>query len=37
MKGYIFVTEKGYESPKDLAHWIQLCLDFNPLAKKSKK
>lgn len=37
MKGFVFVTEKGCDTPKKLAHWLQLCLDFNPLAKKSKK
>jgi TfoX N-terminal domain len=37
MKGYVFVTEEGYQSPKDLKYWLQLCLDYNPLAKKSKK
>lgn len=37
MKGYVYVTENGYHSTKDLAYYIQLCLDFNPLAKKSKK
>ncbi|HLP64885.1 TfoX/Sxy family protein [Flavobacterium sp.] len=37
MKGYVYVTENGIKSPKDLEHWLQLCLDFNPLAKKSKK
>lgn len=37
MKGYVFVTEAGHKSQKDLNHWLQLCLDFNPLAKASKK
>lgn len=37
MKGYVYVTQNGYLSTKDLSHWIQLCLNFNPLAKKSKK
>ena len=37
MKGYVYVTENGFRTKKDLEHWIQLCLDFNPLAKKSKK
>ncbi|MGH2665939.1 TfoX/Sxy family protein [Flavobacterium sp.] len=37
MKGYIFVTEEGHKSNKDLSYWIQLCLDFNPFAKSSKK
>jgi len=37
MKGYVFITEEGIDSDKDLESWIQLCLDFNPMAKRSKK
>lgn len=37
MKGYVFVTPDGFDSDEDLAYWIQLCVDFNPLAKASKK
>lgn len=37
MKGYVFVTENGMLDDRNLAYWLQLCLDFNPLAKKSKK
>jgi hypothetical protein len=37
MKGYVFVTPDGFDLDKDLDHWIQLSLDFNPLAKASKK
>lgn len=37
MKGFVFVTEDGIRNRKDLEYWIQLCLHFNPLAKKSKK
>lgn len=37
MKGYLFITSNGLDSDSDLEHWIQLCLDFNPLAKSSKK
>ena len=37
MKGYVFVLEAGFRSKKDLSHWLQLCLDYNPDAKKSKK
>ena len=37
MKGYVFVTPEGFDSEADLKYWIQLCLDFNPLAKASKK
>lgn len=37
MKGYLYVLESGFSTNTDLAYWLQLCLDFNPLAKKSKK
>ncbi len=37
MKGYVFITEEGIDADKDLESWIQMCLDFNPLAKSSKK
>jgi TfoX N-terminal domain len=37
MKGFVFVNEEGIRNRKDLENWVQLCLDFNPLAKKSKK
>jgi len=37
MKGYLFVSAEGIDLEKDLEKWVQLCLDFNPLAKSSKK
>ncbi len=37
MKGYVHVQEDGLDLDADLDYWIQLCLDFNPLAKSSKK
>lgn len=37
MKGFVFIESMGFESDHDLHHWLQLCLDFNPLAKKSAK
>ncbi len=37
MKGYVFVTPDGFDLDDDLEFWIQLCLDFNPLAKSSKR
>lgn len=37
MKGYVFITPEGFDMDDDLDYWIQLCLDFNPLAKSSKK
>lgn len=35
MKGYVYVTENGHRTKKDLSYWLQLCLDYNPTAKKS--
>lgn len=37
MKGYVFLTEDAYDLEVDLQYWLQLALDFNPLAKASKK
>ena len=37
MKGYVFLEPEAIDMEDDLAYWIQLCLDFNPLAKASKK
>ena len=37
MRGYVFVTPDGFDLDEDLEYWIQLALDFNPLAKASKK
>lgn len=37
MKGYVFVDPLGIDSEDELEYWVQLCLDFNPLAKASKK
>ena len=37
MKGYIYVNEAGFRNTASLNHWLQLCLDYNPLAKASKK
>ena len=28
MKGYIFITPKGFDLEEDLSYWIQLTLDF---------
>lgn len=36
MKGYIFVTPDGFDTDDDLSYWLDLCLEFNPLAKASK-
>jgi TfoX/Sxy family transcriptional regulator of competence genes len=37
MKGYILVEHSGMKSRQDFDYWINLCLDFNPIAKSSKK
>lgn len=37
MKGYVFVEPEGIDTDRDLENWVQLCLDFNPRAKASKK
>lgn len=37
MRGFVFVTPDGYDMDDQLSYWIQLCLDFNPFAKASKK
>lgn len=37
MKGYVFISPEGTDMDTDLAYWIQLALDYNPLAKSSKK
>lgn len=37
MKGYVFVQAESVDFDEDLEYWLQLCLDFNPLAKSSKK
>lgn len=37
MKGYVFVSEEGMKTKKDFEYWIGICLEFNKLAKSSKK
>ncbi|WP_405562715.1 TfoX/Sxy family protein [Polaribacter sp. Asnod6-C07] len=37
MKGYVFLSVDAYDLEVDLHYWLQLALDFNPLAKASKK
>jgi hypothetical protein len=36
-KDLIFVSVEGFRSPKDFDLWIKLALDFNPIAKATKK
>ncbi|WP_282073475.1 TfoX/Sxy family protein [Polaribacter atrinae] len=37
MKGFVFLSDEAIDLDKDLNYWLQLALDFNPLAKASKK
>ena len=37
MKGYIMVDETGMKAKKDFDYFIDLCLNFNKVAKSSKK
>lgn len=37
MKDYVYVEETGFDNPKKLQYWVELCLAFNPEAKASKK
>lgn len=37
MNGYVYVEGDGFKDKSGLDYWLQLCLDFNPFAKASKK
>ncbi|PKL79574.1 MAG: RNA methyltransferase [Ignavibacteriae bacterium HGW-Ignavibacteriae-4] len=37
MKGFVIVNLDEVDATHDLDYWLQLCLDYNPLAKSSKK
>jgi TfoX/Sxy family transcriptional regulator of competence genes len=37
MKGFLFVEGEGIDADEDLQDWLQLCLDYNPRARSSKK
>jgi hypothetical protein len=37
MKGFVFVEPEGIDLDDDLDYWVELCLDFSPKAKSSKK
>ena len=37
MKGYVFVDIDVLKTKKELEYWIKLALDFNKIAKASKK
>lgn len=37
MKGFVYILQDGFRTSAQLAHWLKLCLDYNPHANKSKK
>ncbi|HVV55227.1 MAG TPA: TfoX/Sxy family protein [Mucilaginibacter sp.] len=37
MKGFIYISPERFSNKKDFDHWIKLALDYNPVAKSSKK
>lgn len=37
MKGYVFVDLEALSTKKKLEYWVKLALDFNKVAKASKK
>jgi hypothetical protein len=37
LAGYCYVDATGFTTAKDFSYWVDLCLDYNPLAKASKK
>lgn len=37
MKGYVMVDDTGMKSEKDFDYWINLCLEFNKIAKATRK
>ena len=37
MRSIVLIDESGMKNKKDFEYWINLCLDYNPKAKTSKK
>ncbi|KMQ60322.1 RNA methyltransferase [Chryseobacterium angstadtii] len=37
LKGYCYVEPAGFQKQADFEYWIKICLDYNPIAKASKK
>jgi hypothetical protein len=37
MKGFVFVEPEGIDEDADLQYWLQLCLDYNPRARASRR
>jgi hypothetical protein len=36
-KGYCYINPEGFQDKKDFEYFVNLCLDYNRIAKSSKK
>ncbi|NUY81288.1 TfoX/Sxy family protein [Flavobacterium sp. MAH-1] len=36
MRNFVYVDETGFKTKNQLERWVKMCLEYNPLAKKSK-
>lgn len=37
MKGFVFVDPEGFDMDEDWEFWVEKAMEYNPMAKKSKK
>lgn len=37
MKGFVYVDPEGFDLDEDWEFWVEKALEYNPLAKRSKK
>lgn len=37
LKGFVLVSPIGIDTEEQLDYWMKICLEYNPLAKSSKK
>lgn len=37
LKGFVIVEASAVDSDKSLAKWIEICLEYNPIARSGKK
>ncbi len=37
LKGFVFISPEYSSNPEKFIHWINMALDYNPLAKSAKK
>jgi TfoX/Sxy family transcriptional regulator of competence genes len=35
LRGFVFVSQKGFATEPELAFWLELALAYNPIARKS--